>query len=155
MSPGINSNLFFWFDAWALDTPLWVRFPCLFQLEAVKNCKLKDRVIIRDDEHSIRFHWNRQLCREEHMQVTVLLEQIPNTQWAGEENIWKNDLCETGIFSIKNIRCKIRQTYEIRLNKSFPWCKWIPIKVNVLFWRVWLDRLPTKENLVKRNINNL
>ncbi|XVF30833.1 hypothetical protein REPUB_Repub16aG0092000 [Reevesia pubescens] len=31
------------------------------------------------------------------------------------------------------------------------WCKGTPTKVNFLVWRLMLDRLPTKRNLVKRN----
>ncbi|XP_022030536.1 uncharacterized protein LOC110931427 [Helianthus annuus] len=33
------------------------------------------------------------------------------------------------------------------------WCKWIPAKCNVFMWRAWLDRIPTKVALSKRNIN--
>ncbi|XP_022041729.2 uncharacterized protein LOC110944375 [Helianthus annuus] len=32
------------------------------------------------------------------------------------------------------------------------WCRWVPAKVNIHVWRAELDRLPTGEALLKRNI---
>ncbi|GKB89671.1 hypothetical protein Tco_0961943 [Tanacetum coccineum] len=32
------------------------------------------------------------------------------------------------------------------------WVKCVPVKVNVFAWRVWLDRLPTRLNLIRRNV---
>ncbi|GJS96704.1 RNA-directed DNA polymerase, eukaryota [Tanacetum coccineum] len=33
------------------------------------------------------------------------------------------------------------------------WVKYVPIKINVFAWRVWLDRLPTRLNLIQRNVS--
>ncbi|KAJ0435377.1 putative reverse transcriptase zinc-binding domain-containing protein [Helianthus annuus] len=34
----------------------------------------------------------------------------------------------------------------------FKWNKWLPLKVNIFGWRMSLNRLPTKECLIKRKI---
>ena len=34
----------------------------------------------------------------------------------------------------------------------FLWHKAVPLKVNIFVWRLFLDRLATKENLRKRNV---
>ncbi|KAF5771848.1 putative reverse transcriptase zinc-binding domain-containing protein [Helianthus annuus] len=36
---------------------------------------------------------------------------------------------------------------------NFEWCKWIPIKCNIMAWRANLDRLATKVNLKRRNVD--
>ncbi|KAJ0469477.1 putative reverse transcriptase zinc-binding domain-containing protein [Helianthus annuus] len=36
---------------------------------------------------------------------------------------------------------------------NFEWCKWIPLKCNIMAWRGNLDRLATRVNLKRRNVN--
>ncbi|MFS8008556.1 putative reverse transcriptase zinc-binding domain-containing protein [Helianthus anomalus] len=35
---------------------------------------------------------------------------------------------------------------------DFKWCKWVPIKCNIMAWRGNLDRLATRVNLRRRNV---
>ncbi|XP_021979514.1 uncharacterized protein LOC110875620 [Helianthus annuus] len=35
---------------------------------------------------------------------------------------------------------------------GFKWCKWVPVKCNIFMWRAFLDRIPTKTALRRRNI---
>ncbi|KAL8246779.1 hypothetical protein R6Q59_007995 [Mikania micrantha] len=44
------------------------------------------------------------------------------------------------------------QNRFIQSSSVMSWCKWVPIKVNLLAWRAWHGRLPTMENLVKKGI---
>ncbi|XP_022042127.1 uncharacterized protein LOC110944788 [Helianthus annuus] len=59
---------------------------------------------------------------------------------------------DSGVFSVNS-------AYELLVAKEVPpssfsweWCKWIPIKCNVFAWRATLERLPTKVELCKRNV---
>ncbi|KAJ0854520.1 putative reverse transcriptase zinc-binding domain-containing protein [Helianthus annuus] len=36
---------------------------------------------------------------------------------------------------------------------NFEWCKWIPLKCNIMAWRGNLDMLATRVNLKRRNVN--
>ncbi|KAJ0918143.1 putative reverse transcriptase zinc-binding domain-containing protein [Helianthus annuus] len=36
---------------------------------------------------------------------------------------------------------------------NFAWCKWVPIKCNIMPWRGNIDRLPTRVNLRRRNVD--
>ena len=35
------------------------------------------------------------------------------------------------------------------------WNRLVPIKIRICFWRARIDRLPTKNNLIKRGLNNI
>ncbi|XP_021994946.1 uncharacterized protein LOC110891548 [Helianthus annuus] len=35
---------------------------------------------------------------------------------------------------------------------EFSWSKWVPNKCNIFMWRAFIDRLPTKMSLLRRNI---
>ncbi|XP_035845911.1 uncharacterized protein LOC118492187 [Helianthus annuus] len=35
---------------------------------------------------------------------------------------------------------------------KMEWCKWVPNKCNIFWWRVEMDRIPTKSALMRRNI---
>lgn len=152
VTPSLQSNLLFWFDPWLLDIPLRFQFPNLFQVEAAKLCLLKDRINNNNDGRLFQFHWTRQLTHSEHSEVLEMIDLISSITWAGEEDLWKNDVCNLGKFSVKLLRSKIRESNEVHLVNSLTWSKWLPLKVNFLLWRVWLNRLPTKDNLSKRNV---
>lgn len=151
--PGTNSDLLFWHDSWVFGEPLCSRFPNLYQLEAVKLSLLRDRVCFDNGSQLLHFHWIRQLTEFEHADVLILIDLIKSVAWAGISDVWSNDNFVTGRFLVKNIRSRIRELQEIQLENRFVWIKWIPIKVNFLAWRLWLNRLPTKDNLIRRNVN--
>ena len=63
---------------------------------------------------------------------------------------WSWSLDGSGEFSVRSVRCFID---DALLPKSpTRWIKLIPIKVNVLAWKICLDRLPTRLNLSKRGL---
>jgi len=49
-------------------------------------------------------------------------------------------------------------TIDSNLNEgfdSFLWLKAVPLKVNIFIWRLFLNRLPTKDNLFMRGVNDV
>ncbi|GKB31404.1 RNA-directed DNA polymerase, eukaryota, partial [Tanacetum coccineum] len=55
----------------------------------------------------------------------------------------------------RNIRCSLMKIFFLHDSVATRWVKFIPIKINVFAWRVYLDRLPTRLNLNRRNIQVL
>nr|XP_043633690.1 uncharacterized protein LOC122604895 [Erigeron canadensis] len=51
------------------------------------------------------------------------------------------------------MRFKLIELRESQPEIVFVWNKWAPIKVNFLAWSLWLGRLPSKDNLIFRNVN--
>ncbi|GJX71177.1 RNA-directed DNA polymerase, eukaryota [Tanacetum coccineum] len=57
-----------------------------------------------------------------------------------------------GDFCVKDARDLVDEVLLPKENVATRWIKTIPIKVNVFAWKLHLDRLPTRSNLLKRGI---
>ncbi|GJR46464.1 RNA-directed DNA polymerase, eukaryota [Tanacetum coccineum] len=65
---------------------------------------------------------------------------------------WAWDLNGGGDFCVKDARDLVDEVLLPKENVATRWIKTIPIKVNVFAWKLHLDRLPTRSNLLKRGI---
>ncbi|GKC83481.1 RNA-directed DNA polymerase, eukaryota [Tanacetum coccineum] len=66
---------------------------------------------------------------------------------------WICDLSGDGEFRVKVARTKLDDVFLPSDLIATRWVKFIPIKVNVFAWRVRLDRLPTRVNLLRRELD--
>ena len=66
---------------------------------------------------------------------------------------WKED--EDGIYSVKIAYKTLQKTDEEVQNNEFKmlWSTRVTPKAQILGWRIFLDKLPTKDNLLKRGFN--
>nr|GEZ11108.1 RNA-directed DNA polymerase, eukaryota [Tanacetum cinerariifolium] len=58
----------------------------------------------------------------------------------------------SGVFRVKDVRCMLDDFFLPRDEVATRWLPHLPIKLNVFAWRLYLDRLPTKSNLIRRGI---
>ncbi|GKA53863.1 RNA-directed DNA polymerase, eukaryota [Tanacetum coccineum] len=65
---------------------------------------------------------------------------------------WAWDLNGGGDFCVKDARDLVDEVLLPKENVATRWIKTIHIKVNVFAWKLHLDRLPTRSNLLKRGI---
>ena len=56
------------------------------------------------------------------------------------------------IFSVASLRSNFDDMGLRRCGPSTPWLKAIPTKVRILVWRMILDKLPTKDRLLKEGV---
>ncbi|XP_022028887.1 uncharacterized protein LOC110929992 [Helianthus annuus] len=56
-------------------------------------------------------------------------------------------------FSVSEVKKWIKGSTNNGVQFSFSWSKWVPLKCNIFMWRLFLDRLPTKNALIRRNIH--
>ncbi|GJV24579.1 RNA-directed DNA polymerase, eukaryota, reverse transcriptase zinc-binding domain protein [Tanacetum coccineum] len=68
------------------------------------------------------------------------------------EDKWICDLNGDGEFRVKDVRIKLDDILLPSDSNAMRWVKYIPIKINVFAWRVQLDRLPIKSNLIRRGV---
>ncbi|GJV32869.1 protein kinase, ATP binding site-containing protein [Tanacetum coccineum] len=68
---------------------------------------------------------------------------------------WFWDLNGDGIFQVKDVRSMLDETFLSKMEVPTRWIKSIPIKVNVFAWKLYLDRLPSRSNLSRRNVSLL
>ncbi|KAD6796360.1 hypothetical protein E3N88_07256 [Mikania micrantha] len=152
---GDGSKALFWLDNWSGrgSGPLKDLFPALFYNERNKWCVVKDRVIYglpydinwqwkQPPWHPTIFHMISQ-CKQLISPITL---QIERDKWVwGATNPIE--------FSVGSVRALIEERLLPYDNFKIPWIKWVPLKVNVFAWREGLDRIPSKDCLIKRGIS--
>ncbi|GKE05204.1 RNA-directed DNA polymerase, eukaryota [Tanacetum coccineum] len=65
---------------------------------------------------------------------------------------WVWDLNGEGVFRVKDVRILLDECFLPKAPTATRWVKYVPIKINVFAWKVFLDRLPTRSNLQHRGV---
>lgn len=152
---GIGDRTFFWKDSWCGEVAFKDMFPNLYSKEVDKDCLVANRVT-RRGENDLNLNWNwkshlRNGC--ETRQFNDLVKALTDFKLGDGADSW----CWNGGgdgFSVKHVReLLLNSNGVISPNSNFKWVNWLPLKVNCLVWKVVLDRIPTFDNLAKRNIS--
>ncbi|GJY46340.1 putative RNA-directed DNA polymerase, eukaryota, reverse transcriptase zinc-binding domain protein [Tanacetum coccineum] len=145
-SVGNGLSIRFWNETWCGVCPFKDLFPRIYALEENKSCTVTQRLII-DDWSSVL----RRLPRgeAESSQFHDLMEVVRQVTLSSSNDKWKWDLDTSG-FSVSSTRSYIDDHNLLGSSMSTRWSRFIPIKVNVLVWRLCLDKLPTLMNLDKK-----
>nr|GEW96635.1 hypothetical protein [Tanacetum cinerariifolium] len=145
---GYGMSTSFWHDQWLGDSCLRLSCPSLFVLENNKVCTVAAKMSapfvsflrrdVRGREESA------QLSRISDLLDTVVLSNM------GDRRFW--DLNGDGCFRVKDVRRMLDDMLLSKYDVPSRWVKQIPIKVNVLAWKISMDRLPTRVNLHRRGV---
>ncbi|GJU76032.1 RNA-directed DNA polymerase, eukaryota, partial [Tanacetum coccineum] len=145
---GNGMNTSFWNDCWIGDSMLKHLFPRLFALETIKDISVADKFRV-----PITCSFRRPVRGGlEAQQLDHLMGLIESTLLSNSEDRWVWDLNGDGVFRVKDVRNLLDETFLPKADTPTRWIKCIPIKVNVFVWKALQDRLPTRSNLVRRNI---
>ncbi|GKE96287.1 RNA-directed DNA polymerase, eukaryota [Tanacetum coccineum] len=68
------------------------------------------------------------------------------------EDRWVWDLNGESVFRVKDVRILLDECFLPKAPIASRWVKYVPIKINVFAWKVFLDRLPTRSNLQHRGV---
>ncbi|GJS88192.1 RNA-directed DNA polymerase, eukaryota, reverse transcriptase zinc-binding domain protein [Tanacetum coccineum] len=148
----------FWYDNWISECgPLRCCFPRLFALEAYKYCLVSDRWVFVDGFWQANWAWNRQTSSKSDGEVSSLLNLLNGLVLSpSQDDRWIWSLEHSGVFSVRSLSAtidkKILDCQTNTVDKVFSWNSWVPRKVNICTWRVFLDRLPTRSNLSRHGI---
>ncbi|GJU91759.1 RNA-directed DNA polymerase, eukaryota [Tanacetum coccineum] len=145
---GNGMNTSFWNDCWIGDSMLKHLFPRLFALETIKDIYVAHKFRV-----PITCSFRRPVRGGlEAQQLDHLMGLIESTLLSNSEDRWVWDLNGDGVFHVKDVRNLLDETFLPKADTPTRWIKCIPIKVNVFVWKALQDRLPTRSNLVRRNI---
>nr|GFA88247.1 hypothetical protein [Tanacetum cinerariifolium] len=128
---GNGMSTSFWHDQWLGDSCLRLSYPHLFALENNKVCTVAAKM-------SAPF-------------VSSLRRDVRS----GEESAqlsWIFDLLDTVVHSNMGDRRMLDDMLLPKFDILSRWVKQIPIKVNVLAWKISINRLPTRVNLHRRGV---
>ena len=131
------------------DSQLCHLFPRLYALELSKSVSVAKKI-----QNSVVSSFRRPVRGGiESFQMEQLLEMLTSVILSDSRDRWVWDLNGNGVFCVRDARCLIDEFFLPSSNVATHWIKQIPIKVNIFAWKVSLDRLPSKSNLVRRGIH--
>ncbi|GJZ99502.1 RNA-directed DNA polymerase, eukaryota [Tanacetum coccineum] len=123
-------------------------FPRLYALEENKDLSVANKI------HAPITSSFRRPVRGgvESQQLDHLLELLGSVILSNMEDRWFWNLNGVGVFRVKDVRNLLDESFLPKVEVPTRWIKSIPIKVNVFAWKLFLDRLPTRSNLARRNV---
>ncbi|GJZ15227.1 RNA-directed DNA polymerase, eukaryota [Tanacetum coccineum] len=138
----------FWTDLWIGDDCFCHKFPRLYALEVDKDCyvDIKLKVPVASSF--------RRMVRGgvEASQLAQLNDILGSVSVSNSEDRWVWDMNGDGVFRVKDVRNLLDETFLPKSDSPTRWVRSIPIKINIFAWKVSLDRLPTRVNLVHRGV---
>lgn len=91
------------------------------------------------------FSWRRSIKGGvESQQLNILLALLSNIQLHSIPDKWEWDLDPSGLFSVRSTRRRIDDERLPSGLRPTRWNHFLSKKINILFWRVLLDRIPVK-----------
>lgn len=141
---GYGTKVIFWMDKWISDGPLALRYNRLYRLDVQTFCFIKDRFINREWQ----MQWKRPMVSS---RINALWESLQGelqqaTHFEGQDEVrW--GIGHDGTFTVKATRHQIDDAMLPTLDVSTMFCKILPKKVNIFFWRLNLDSLSHRLNL--------
>ncbi|GKB48649.1 RNA-directed DNA polymerase, eukaryota [Tanacetum coccineum] len=123
-------------------------FPRIYALEENKECSVAVKL-----QGDVEFSLRRQVRGGvEAQQIVQLQDLIGSSVLVNAEDRWFWDLNGNGVFCVKDVRKLLDESFLPKEATATRWIKFVPIKINVFAWKVSLDRLPTRLNLMHQGI---
>nr|GFA99373.1 hypothetical protein [Tanacetum cinerariifolium] len=140
----------FWDDNWIGGKVLKYSFPRTYALETEKevtvNSKMSDTRLENSLRRSIR-------GGVEHVQFNELFDMLQSVSLMPYSDRWVWSLEGSGEFSVASIQKIIDDNCLSKVDTRTLWIKYVPIKVNVLTWKIKIEALPTRFNISRRDIH--
>ncbi|GKC18528.1 RNA-directed DNA polymerase, eukaryota [Tanacetum coccineum] len=145
---GSGMRTLFWKDIWLGDTPFCMLFPRLYALDNSKDCTVASK-LQGDLAHSFRRPVRGGVEAD---QLDNIMEMVQSKVLSDIDDRWIWDLNGEGVFRVKDARDLLDEALLPKVNVATRWIKTVPIKVNIFAWKMFLDRIPTRSNLVRRGV---
>ncbi|GJT48902.1 RNA-directed DNA polymerase, eukaryota [Tanacetum coccineum] len=140
----------FWEDKWRGDNTFKSDYPRMYALETQKNVSVASKISHADILCSFR-RAPRGGVKES--QFFHLVKNVEGVTFVDMKDRWRWSLEGCGDFSVASVRKVLDDSLLPIISSKTRWIKAVPIKVNILAWKVRLDSLPTRLNISKRGMN--
>ncbi|PWA37461.1 RNA-directed DNA polymerase, eukaryota, Reverse transcriptase zinc-binding domain protein [Artemisia annua] len=149
---GNGLDTLFWEDAWRGDRTFKSRFPRVYALESNKLITVAAKLAHADLGSSLR---RSPRDGAELVQFSELKTNIDDIQLPMMKDRWSWSLAGSEDFSVASVRKYIDDHQLMGSTSKTRWVKAVPIKINVMAWKVRFGFLPTRLNfLVEDWISN-
>ncbi|XP_035841275.1 uncharacterized protein LOC118488170 [Helianthus annuus] len=103
---------------------------------------------------NFNWHWSSQPETEEELKEwKECCEVLSRVSLSNGKDAWFWNGDSQNGFSVKEVKLAMITDRGNCHPPNFAWCKWVPVKCNIMIWRGNLDRLPTRVNLRRRNVD--
>ncbi|GJS69804.1 RNA-directed DNA polymerase, eukaryota, reverse transcriptase zinc-binding domain protein [Tanacetum coccineum] len=143
---GIDTS--FWEEIWRGDMNFKTKFPRVYALESDKKITVASKMNHNDVGLSLRRAPRDGVELEQFNNLNVFLA---GTMLSDSNDRWSWSLVGSGKFLVASVRKLIDAQTELG-GSSYKtrWIHMVPIKINILAWKVRYDFLPTRLNLLRR-----
>ncbi|GKE31453.1 RNA-directed DNA polymerase, eukaryota, reverse transcriptase zinc-binding domain protein, partial [Tanacetum coccineum] len=132
------------------DIAFKILFPRVYALESCKNID----VALKLSHNNLAFSFRRDpRGGVEQEQLESLMAKVEGTVLVSIRDRWVWSLNSSGDFSVASVRKMIDEFMLSEVASRTRWIKVVPIKVNVLAWKIKLDYLPTRLNISRRGMD--
>ena len=152
---GGGGSTYFWTDNWVGGVPLQVSFPHLFDLSVDKGVTVEAIASSGWGVGGGVWVWRRRLFAWEEECVAeccALLHDVVLQDYSIDR--WKWLLDPVFGYTVKGVYQLFTSVDEPPASDILDnvWHKHVPLKVSLFAWRLLRNRLPTKDNLVRRHV---
>ncbi|GJW52675.1 RNA-directed DNA polymerase, eukaryota [Tanacetum coccineum] len=140
----------FWNDNWSGGGVLKDLYPRLYALENGKSVNVCTKLSDLSMDYSFR---RKTRGGAEQVQLNALLELVSTVNLVPMGDMWVWTLESSGEFLVASLRKVIDEKRIPSVCSKTRWVKYVPIKVNVLAWKIKMDVLLTRLNISRRGID--
>ncbi|GJR02953.1 RNA-directed DNA polymerase, eukaryota, reverse transcriptase zinc-binding domain protein [Tanacetum coccineum] len=147
---GNGVDTLFWEEVWRGDNMFKSCFPRVYALEYDKSIMVAAK-LAHDDLGS----FVRRMPRDEAelMQFSELKTAFAGLQLPMIHDRWSWSIVGSRDFSVASVRKYIDDHHIVGNSFIARWVKAVPIKINIMAWKVRFDYLPTRLNLSRRGLD--
>nr|GEV64721.1 RNA-directed DNA polymerase, eukaryota, reverse transcriptase zinc-binding domain protein [Tanacetum cinerariifolium] len=149
-----NGSIFrFWGDIWFGGDCLKTTFARLYSLESNKQCLINERCSLLNGYIHFTWAWRRNLRSGQELDQLDTLMGLLQHHCPSIDDRWDFTLHHSNMFSLSVMRKYIDSRSLLTKGNKTKWNKLVPIKINILAWRLINDRLSTRSNLDSHGID--
>nr|GEU70899.1 RNA-directed DNA polymerase, eukaryota, reverse transcriptase zinc-binding domain protein [Tanacetum cinerariifolium] len=147
---GNGESTAFWDDNWIGGKVLKYSFPRIYALETEKEVTVNSKMSDTRLENSLRRSIRGGVKQVQFNELSGML-QLDSLMPYSDRWVWL--LESLGAFFVASIRKIIDDNRLSTVDTRTLWIKYVPIKVNVLAWKIKIKALPTRFNISRRGID--
>ncbi|GJQ94395.1 RNA-directed DNA polymerase, eukaryota, reverse transcriptase zinc-binding domain protein [Tanacetum coccineum] len=146
---GNGEETSFWNELWLGENILKISHPRIYALELRKDISVAEKLNLVSLDTSFRRKPRGGIEDEQFRSLALLSSHVllPNSP-----DRWYWSLDGSGNFTVNSVRSYIDDMLLPKSDTPTRWVKLIPIKINILAWKISLDCLPTRFILSSRGL---